>query len=338
MTEERIANQRLINEAGDSVPSSQDSITRGVQNLLFQPQHHRRCPTLGGLLRRGCDSSKKNTFVVFDVVQIREHSEEPRTTASCCTWFRSMVASSFMKALLTVPLVFSVTQSGRGGVTAAATAKAILPPETSLLGIPFRTVENRDTRMLRPLARPPFTSLFTARSQCHQVSASMTAHSRTAPLGASPSQIATSSYSLIFAEPRQWPSHAAWSLSTPLPSREPPVAISPGPCCADTACRLLLAEVPKGSDRNAELKLRLQLWEAGEISELIGRALEQQHSGPLRRRKTSSAATNCSTTWQTSMRFDGQGIHQQSRERTLVWSSARLGRLPKELDHSPHPA
>ena len=50
-------------------------------------------------------------------------------------------------------------------------------------------------------------------------------------------------------------------------------------------CRLLLAEVPKGSDRNAELKLRLQLWEVGEISKLIGRILEQQHPGPLLRRK-----------------------------------------------------
>ena len=50
-------------------------------------------------------------------------------------------------------------------------------------------------------------------------------------------------------------------------------------------CRLLLAEIPKGSDRNAELKHRLQLWRAGEIHELVGRVLGQQHSGPLRRRK-----------------------------------------------------
>ena len=32
--------------------------------------------------------------------------------------------------------------------------------------------------------------------------------------------------------------------------------------------RLLLAEIPKGSDRNAEVEHRLQLWEAGEISVL----------------------------------------------------------------------
>ena len=50
-------------------------------------------------------------------------------------------------------------------------------------------------------------------------------------------------------------------------------------------CRWLLAEVPRGSDRNAELKLRLRPWEADEVSELIAKTLGQQHSGPLRRRK-----------------------------------------------------
>ena len=38
-------------------------------------------------------------------------------------------------------------------------------------------------------------------------------------------------------------------------------------------CRLLLAEVPKGLQRNAEVKRRLQLWEAGEVHDLIGRIL-----------------------------------------------------------------
>ena len=76
-------------------------------------------------------------------------------------------------------------------------------------------------------------------------------------------------------------------------------------------CRLLLAEVPRGSDRNAELKLWLQLREVGEVSEFIGRVLGQQH-----------------------LRIDGQAIHQQSRERTRVWSSARLSRLSKELGYS----
>ena len=50
-------------------------------------------------------------------------------------------------------------------------------------------------------------------------------------------------------------------------------------------CRLLLAEVPNGTDRNSELKLRLGMWDAEQVSELVSRILEQQHSGPLRRRK-----------------------------------------------------
>ena len=53
-------------------------------------------------------------------------------------------------------------------------------------------------------------------------------------------------------------------------------------------CRLLLAEIPKGVDRNSELKNRLQLWELEQISVLIGKVLGQQNSGTLRRtaRKT----------------------------------------------------
>ena len=48
-------------------------------------------------------------------------------------------------------------------------------------------------------------------------------------------------------------------------------------------CRLLLAEIPKCVDRNSELKLRLHLWETGQISDLICKVLGQQNSGMLRR-------------------------------------------------------
>ena len=53
-------------------------------------------------------------------------------------------------------------------------------------------------------------------------------------------------------------------------------------------CRLLLAESSRGVDRNSELKLRLRLWEAEQISDMISEVLDQQNSGPLRRtaRKT----------------------------------------------------
>ena len=66
-------------------------------------------------------------------------------------------------------------------------------------------------------------------------------------------------------------------------SKEPSVLT--GLCSAVDRCRLLLAEVPKITYRNAELKLRLRLWEAGDVNELISKMFGQQHSGPLRRRK-----------------------------------------------------
>ena len=54
--------------------------------------------------------------------------------------------------------------------------------------------------------------------------------------------------------------------------------------CADLAwatlcryrARLIIAEVPKGTDRNEELKRRLRLWEQREIDELMQRVLGQQ--------------------------------------------------------------
>ena len=151
--------------------------------------------------KRGRDSSNKNTFAVLNAVQIQQPSKEPRTIA----WFRSTVDNSSSKralhsyAILTMPLVFSVTLSGRGGVTAAAIAKAILHFKTLLLAIPFRTVDNLDTGMQRPRGSPTVHQLL----QSHQATSSSTARFRTAPFATSLSQNATSSFLPIFAEPRQ---------------------------------------------------------------------------------------------------------------------------------------
>ena len=77
-------------------------------------------------------------------------------------------------------------------------------------------------------------------------------------------------------------------------------------------CRLLLPEVTKDTDRNAELKLRLQDWEAGEVSELIAKNVGAATLWSASQERTSNAATNGRTTWQTSLRLDGHRIHQQS--------------------------
>ena len=46
--------------------------------------------------------------------------------------------------------------------------------------------------------------------------------------------------------------------------------------------RLLLAEIPKGADRNTELRRRLRMWEEGHIKELVTRILGQQNYSSLR--------------------------------------------------------
>ena len=75
-----------------------------------------------------------------------------------------------------------------------------------------------------------------------------------------------------FIEPQRWPCrealhlrHAtAWAESLEGALNDQSRSI----LCRDR-CRQKLAEVPKGLDRNAELKRRLQLWKAGEVHDLI---------------------------------------------------------------------
>ena len=115
---------------------------------------------------------------------------------------------------------------------------------------------------------------FRARSQCLQENPWTTAHCRIAPSGTSSSLIETSSCSPSSAGPRRLHSHGVWSLDMPRPG-----AMSGHQSWA--ACSMLKSR--KGDDKNSELKQRLQLWELGQVSVLIGKVLGQQNSGARRR-------------------------------------------------------
>ena len=102
---------------------------------------------------------------MLNVVQIQKLSKEPRTAASCFTWFRSMVASNSLKKVLpscassTVRPVFSVTQFDRDGAVAAVIAKRILQPRTSWQVTSSKTADSLDTRMLQATPHhPPHSS------------------------------------------------------------------------------------------------------------------------------------------------------------------------------------
>ena len=273
---ERIARQRRINEAGDSVPRSQDSITRtdtpATQTTLAAPAP----PPMPNSRRPPQPQARQQQ----EYLRCAQCAADPE--ASSGTLDRGLMLHMFLLHG-GQQLIQEKCCSAAPGAIAAVTAKGILQPETSLLVTSSKTADNLDTRVLRPLACPPPTILLTAQSQFHQVTPSMT-HSRAAPFGTSLPQNATSGRSPIFAEPQQCPSHAAQSLATPQPgqkaSREPPVAISPGPRCADIAAACGLLRCQKAL---AEMRIRLQLREAGETSDIVGRVLGQQHSGSLRR-------------------------------------------------------
>ena len=169
--EERNARQRRIIEAGDSVLGSQDSLVRRVHNLQLgdTPEALTAPQTLGDLLRQpSAFRGASDHGLMLRMVQkhggqqlIQESVAQRRNLDRVATSAEVILHSeTSLVAPTRLRPVFSVTQSGRGGVIPATSAKGILLPEISSLVIPFRTVDNPDTRMQRPMARPPFSNIF----------------------------------------------------------------------------------------------------------------------------------------------------------------------------------
>ena len=79
-----------------------------------------------------------------------------------------------------------------------------------------------------------------------------------------------------------------------------------------------MAHIPKGTDRNEELKRRLRMLESGETHELAERVLGQQHTGPF-------AATAAP-----------KGRRTQTKERRGKRASALTTREQEALDRCAH--
>ena len=92
-------------------------------------------------------------------------------------------------------------------------------------------------------------------------------------------------------------------------------------------CRLRLAEVPRGTDRNLELKLRLRLWEAGEVSELISKILGKQHRATQPQTDEQRGKRACALTATGSISKAVKGL--------VGGAGQRFHRLSKKLDCSP---
>ena len=79
------------------------------------------------------------------------------------------------------------------------------PTQDFIVGDTFQDRRQPGHQDAAPVGSPPLTTLLTARSQCHQVTPSMTAHSRTAPFGTPLSQNATSGSSKILGQQHSGP-------------------------------------------------------------------------------------------------------------------------------------
>ena len=133
-------------------------------------------------------------------------------------------------------------------------------------------------RTNRPAVTPPQQI-----NQSRKGNPSTTAHSQTTHFGTLHSPSMVYIYQVTYTELRQWPSREALCHGMPWherrASRELSMVTRRGPSLCRYRCRLLPAGIPKGHDGNAELKKRrLQLWEATQMHELIGRILGQHHT------------------------------------------------------------
>ena len=98
-------------------------------------------------------------------------------------------------------------------------------------------------------------------------------------------------------------------------------------------CRKLLA-IPKGVDRNSELKQRLYLWKKRSDLPSPGSAKLWAASQNSKR----DAATDRRTAREASLCLDSPRIHQQSHEGTCPRRRGGLCRMLEEPDYSPHAA
>ena len=266
-----------MNEAGDSVPGSQDSITQGVQNLQLTataPPH--------------VTSSHSTTADAhLSKTSSAEGATETGIPSLCSMWFistglrwnlgpRGLMVHMVQKLggqQLIQESVAQLRQLDRAACvlcdTILVTAKVILQPETSLLVTPFqdrRPPGHQDAALVGcPTAHhPPHSPQPVPPHSGHRYHRTRLAAARRSSQSLSHGHPALHSLSLR-------PRLGQEAL------REPSVATSPASCYVDIAAA--------SSDRNVESKNRLQLWEADETSELFGRVLGLQHSGPLRSTK-----------------------------------------------------
>ena len=190
---------RGIEQQKNAQPTRDVSTKRAAQYLAVRTLWHSdNADTLTTLIRHSDNSDRSVSPSTIPVANLSETSSgaaeatATRLPSLCAMWSRSHSFQRFRGATDHGLLLHMVQKHGGQQLTqesvlctldrAACEAcdtfrsrrchrcfcKSDTLSRDLTIGVPFRTVDNPDTRMQRPMARLPFSSLFRARSQCHQ--------------------------------------------------------------------------------------------------------------------------------------------------------------------------
>ena len=299
VTEQPDATHRRNNEARDSVPRSQDAVTRAVQKLRItdSPAASVALPALTAnngefqetaAAETTAQGAQENTSAVRSAALLPTSIGRLLMEVSCSIWCRSTEVRCCLKTVCdncvgsTARPVCTVAQSDRSGVAGATPAGSILLSTNFALGTGQTTARasgrsgqwsgnraatsseleasaSRRTFGRQPLPNCPIWDVvLTDRDK------PLLTKLRRASAMAFP-RCVVSRYATAWAESLEgaMSSHQSWAL------------------LCHCRCRLLLAEIPQGVDRNSEPKQWLQF--VRKVSVLIGKVLGHQNSGPLRR-------------------------------------------------------
>ena len=280
---------RRINEAGHSVPSSQDSVTRCVQNLRVSdsPAAPAALPASPPSTIRNSRKPPRPKLQPWKFLRCAQCGPDPAAhMTSTDGGLVQLVGQKHGGQLLLADSVGQLRWLSRAACVACGTIRSqrlspmqLLRERNFALGTLSRIDDSTGIRTQRPAVRQPVSNSLTARSQylqgeplddspipnCSMRGVALTdpdKHFLTVLRQASAKALprcVDSRYATAWAESleRAMRGHRSWALLCRYRSR------------------LLVAEIPKDVDRNSELIQRLHLREMRHITVLISKVLGQ---------------------------------------------------------------
>ena len=258
---------------------------------------------------------------MHSAVQIPPLTKHPPTMASCNTWGKNTEGSDCSQKALgncassTVQPASYVALSDHNDAIDSAFATAIPLSVNFVSGIPFRTDDSPNIRVQRAVRQPsancPIGNIVLTDRDKQLLSELLRASAMALP------RCVVSRHATAWAESLEgaMSGHQSWAL------------------LCRYRCRLLLAQIPSGVDRNAELAVgngasQCSDWPGVGSAELLAAAQNSRNDTAAVRRTAREA----------SVRLNNPRLNPQSHEGPCRWRCTGLSRLSSTLDYSPHPS